>query len=71
MKYAGTSYAYITRFNVHSCGIIVNPSCPHVACSPDRKGFDPSEANSWGTLEIQCSLADSVVELHLTKVTAP
>ena len=60
---AATSYADITRLNVYPCGIIVNPSCPHLACSPDRRVYDPSEANPWGTLEIRCSLADSVVEL--------
>ena len=64
---AATSYADITRLNVYPCGIIVNPSCPHLACSPDRRVHDPSEANPWGTLEIKCSLADSVVELPYLK----
>ena len=64
---AATSYADITHLNVYPCGIIVNPSCPHLACSPDRRVCDPSEANPWGTLEIKCSLADSVVELPYLK----
>ena len=64
---AATSYADITRLNVYPCAIIVNPSCPHLACSPDRRVYDPSEANPWGTLEIKCSLADSVVELPYLK----
>ena len=45
----------------------MNPSCPHLACSPDRGVYDPSEANPWGTLEIKCSLTDSVVELPYLK----
>ena len=64
---AATSYAEITHLNVYPCGIIINPSCPHLACSPDRRVYDPSEANPWGTLEIKCSLSDSVVELPYLK----
>ena len=64
---AASSYADITRLNVYPCGIIVNPSCPHLACSPDRRVYDPSEANPWDTLEIECSLADYVVELPYLK----
>ena len=64
---AATSYADITRLNVYPCGIIVNPSCPHLACSPDGRVYDLSEANPWGTLEIKCSLAESVVELQYLK----
>ena len=62
-EYAAISYAEITLLNVYPCGIIINPSCPHLACSPDRRVYDPSDANPWGTLEIKCSLSDSVVEL--------
>lgn len=34
---------------------------------PYRRVYDPSEANPWGTLEIKCSLSDSVVELPYLK----
>ena len=30
---AATSYADITRLNVYSCGIVINPSFPHLASS--------------------------------------
>ena len=45
----------------------MNPSCPHLACSPDGRVYDLSEPNPWGTLEIKCSLAESVVELQYLK----
>ena len=45
----------------------MNPSCPHLACSPDGRVYNLSEPNPWGTLEIKCSLAESVVELQYLK----
>lgn len=37
-------------------------TCPHLACLPDRRVYDPIEANPWRTLEIKFPLSDSVVE---------
>jgi len=44
-------------------GIVINPSCPHLAASPDRRVYDPSENNPWSLLEIKCPSADSISQL--------
>ena len=53
--------------NVFPAGIVINPSCPHLAASPDRRVYDASENNPWGLLEIKCPLKDSISELPYLK----
>ena len=36
---------------VFKCGLVINPSCPYLAASPDRKVID---FNEYGLLEIKC-----------------
>ena len=31
--------------NVYSCGLIINPKCPWLGCSTDRKVYDIQAAN--------------------------
>nr|XP_058970809.1 uncharacterized protein LOC131797196 [Pocillopora verrucosa] len=58
------AYAYA---DVFPAGIVINPSCPHLAASPDRRVYDPSENNPWGLLEIKCPITDSISQLKYLK----
>ena len=60
---AARAYADKTNFNVYTVGIVINPSCVHLACSPDRRVYDPSETPNWGLLEIKCPMKDSFTEV--------
>ena len=64
---AASAYADSGDCNVFPAGIVINPSCPHLATSPDRRVYDPSENNPWGLLEIKCPLKDSISELPYLK----
>lgn len=45
---------------------IINPSLPHLGCSPDRRVQDDTVENSWGLLEIKCFMAEKLENLkHL------
>ena len=39
-------------------GLVMNPSVPHLACSPDRLVYDTTEEDPWGLLEIKSSMAE-------------
>jgi len=43
---------------VYSVGLVINPSVPHLACSPDRRVYDTTEEDPWGLLEIKSSMAE-------------
>lgn len=62
-----SAYADSGDCNVFPAGIVVNPSCPYLAASPDRRVYDPSENNPWGLLEIKCPVKDSISELSYLK----
>ena len=51
---------YAEHFNrdVFKVGFVINPSVPHLGCSPDRRVYDPSESSPWGLFEIKCSMKD-------------
>ena len=53
---AASVYANSGDCNVFPVGIVINPSCSHLAASPDRRVYDPSENNPWGLLEIKYPL---------------
>lgn len=40
--------------NILPCGIVINPWCPWLAASPDRKVYNPTRTNPFGLLEIKC-----------------
>lgn len=42
---AASAYADSGDCNVFPAGIVINPSCPHLAASPDRRVYNPSENN--------------------------
>ena len=66
---AAAAYVDSGACNVSPAGIVVNLSCPHLAASPDRRVYDPSENNPLGLLEIKCPVKDSVSGLpYLTCV---
>ena len=64
---AASAYADSGDCNVFPAGIVINPSCPHLAASPDRRVYDHSENNPWGLLEIKCPVKDSISELSYLK----
>ena len=64
---AASAYADITDHNVYPCAIVINPSSPHLATSPDRRVYDPSLADPWGLLEIKCPIKDTITEMPYLK----
>lgn len=64
---AAAAYADATDCNVFPSGIVINPSCPYLATSPDRRVYDPSEMEPWGLLEIKCPIKDSITEMPYFK----
>ncbi|KAM7426763.1 hypothetical protein ABFA07_015311 [Porites harrisoni] len=64
---AASAYADSGDCNVFPAGIVINPSCPHLAASPDRRVYDPSENSPWGLLEIKCPIKDSISQLPYLK----
>ena len=57
---AASAYADRRDCNVFPAEIVINPSCPHLAASPDRRVYDPSGTNPWGLLEIKCPIMGSI-----------
>ena len=53
--------------DVYKVGFIINPSLPHLGCSPDRRVHDASENLPWGLLEIKCSMAEELKNLKYLK----
>ena len=64
---AASAYADSGECNVFPAGIVINPSCPHLAASPDRRVYDPSKTDPWGLLEIKCPITDSISQLKYLK----
>jgi len=64
---AASAYADSGDCNVFPAGIVINPSCPHLAASLDRRIYDSSESNPWGLLEIKCPVKVSISELPYLK----
>jgi putative phage-type endonuclease len=63
---AAASYAVIKEnsINLYPSGVIVNPYCPWLAASPDRKVYDPTRQHEpFGLLEIKCPNVSSVLEI--------
>ena len=60
---------YVQHFgqNVFKVGFVINPSVPHLGCSPDRRVYDPSESSSWGLFEIKCSMAEELKDVKYLK----
>ena len=52
---------------VYPVGFVMNPSLPHLGCSPDRRVNDPSENDPRGLVEIKCSPSDYLSELNYLK----
>lgn len=52
---------------VYPVGFVINPSLPHLGCSPDRRVYDPSENDPWGLLEIKCTPSDCLSDLNYLK----
>ena len=57
--------------NVVKVAFVINPSVPHLGCSPDRRVCDPSESSSWGLLEIKCSMAEELKDVKYLKKKSP
>lgn len=52
---AAQQYSQHFGRDVYSVGLVINPSVPHLACSPDRRVYDATEEDPWGLLEIKLS----------------
>lgn len=57
---------YAKHFNrdVVKVGFVINPSVPHLGCSPDRRVYDPSENSPWGLFEIKCSMKEELKDVE-------
>ena len=47
-SHAAAIYANVAKagmLNVYPCGLVINPKCPWLGCSPDRKVYDIQAAN--------------------------
>lgn len=53
--------------NLYPSGIVISPTSPWLAASPDRKVFDPSRQPQFGLLEIKCPQNSSVLEVKYLK----
>ena len=42
------------NFTAYDTSLVVNPSNPYLAATPDSKVFDPKSASAVGLLEIKC-----------------
>ena len=66
---AATTNAETFRLEEHSVGLVLNPPCPHVGCSPDRIVYDDREEQKWGLLEMKCPVKASCTECEYLKCT--
>lgn len=56
---AAKTYSEINGHSVYLFGFVINPSCPYLATSPDRKVFDPNATPQFGLLEIKSIKANT------------
>ena len=56
------SKAKNSMVNHYSCGLVINPKCPWLGCSPDKKVFHSQEADNgmcpFGLLEVKVVCKD-------------
>ena len=64
---AAKKYAECHLVNVYPVGVFINPSATHLACSPDRRVYDPTETPAWGLLEVKCPVKQSFTECEYLK----
>ena len=64
---AASQYADQFGRVVYPVGFAINPSLPHLGCSPDRRVYDPSENAPWGLLEIKYTTSDCLSDLNYLK----
>ncbi|XP_078681326.1 uncharacterized protein LOC144916167 isoform X1 [Branchiostoma floridae x Branchiostoma belcheri] len=66
---AANVYAQHKGVNVYPIGFVINPSAPHLGCSPDRLVYDPTapDDQKWGLLEIKCPDKDSYQDCQYLK----
>lgn len=48
--------------------LIINPSCPYLECSPDRRVFDATADPQFGLPEIKCSTPESITDIMYLQV---
>ena len=63
-------YAQHFGRNVFKVGFVINPSVPHLGCSPDRRVYDPSKSSSWGLFKIKYSMAEELKDVKYLKKKA-
>ena len=64
---------YSTRMNnsvnLYPCGIMISPTLPWNAASPDRKVYNPSRQPPFGLLEIKCPVKKSISDVNYLQIT--
>ena len=58
---------HIFSLKVSRVGLVINPSCPYLGCSPDGMVYDDSEDDRFGLLERKCSLKATFTECDYLK----
>lgn len=66
---AARKYAELTGYNVLRTGVVINPTAPHLAASPDRKVYDAGAAQPFGLLEIKCPSSESYTDCKYLRQT--
>jgi putative phage-type endonuclease len=56
--------------NIYPCGIVISPTSPWLAASPDRKVYNSTKQSPYGLLEIKCPSSDSVEMVECLKKDA-
>ncbi len=64
------SEARNNEINLYPSGIVISPTSPWIAASPDRKVYDPTRNPPFGLLEVKCVSAPSVVGADCLKKSA-
>ena len=65
---AAQAYSQVSGNGILPVGLIINPSIPHLGCSPDRRVYDPTEVSTWGLLELKCTMCEHLSELKYLKL---
>ncbi|XP_070549356.1 uncharacterized protein [Ptychodera flava] len=65
---AVNAYVNERNVNVYKCGLIINPSCPHLGATPDERVYDPDEDPPFGLIEQKCPVAESVHNCQYLKM---
>ena len=64
---AAEAYARDFGRSIYSVGFVINPTCPFLGCSPDRRVRNNKVQVLWGLLEIKCTITYCRVQISVLK----